>query len=353
MLKVNDFFCGCGGVGVGFQKAGYEVVWACDYDKYAVQSYRHNVGDHVIQADIKTLTHKDIPKADVWAFGFPCQDLSVAGRQKGFILKCESCEHEWEVNQTEDVKCPECGGTNYKATTRSAMFFEIMRLLEETEKNDPDALPQALLAENVKGLQKYIPILENEFAKRGYKAYIQLYNSKYWGVAQNRERYFIVGLRERGRETVFAFPREQHEYVPKLSEFLDDNVDEKYYIPDEKAQKIIQQALEKLQELGKVHATITPDRLNKRQNCPRAKEDEKEMFTLTAQDIHGVIVQRPRGKNAGGVHEIAPTLTSHAYQQNNFVVENTTATEADVCAETGLLDPNGCGKTLRVGGGTL
>lgn len=64
-LKVNDFFCGAGGVGLGFMQAGFDVIWACDFDKYAVETYRHNVGNHVVQADIKTLTSKDIPHADV------------------------------------------------------------------------------------------------------------------------------------------------------------------------------------------------------------------------------------------------------------------------------------------------
>lgn len=65
MYRVNDFFCGAGGVGIGFKNAGFEVVWACDFDKYAVQTYHRNVGDHVVQADIKKLTHSDIPTAEV------------------------------------------------------------------------------------------------------------------------------------------------------------------------------------------------------------------------------------------------------------------------------------------------
>lgn len=70
-LKVNDFFCGCGGMGIAFKNAGYEIAGAWDFDKYAVESYRANVGDHVQKADIKELHQADIPQADVWAFGFP------------------------------------------------------------------------------------------------------------------------------------------------------------------------------------------------------------------------------------------------------------------------------------------
>ena len=83
--------------------------------------------------------------------------------------------------------------------------------------------------------------------------------------------------------------------------------------------------MEKLEKMGKCHACITPDRINKRQNGPRAKAEDEPMFTLTAQDLHGVIILEDE-------------------QTEESVV-------TDIAEETGLLDPNGCGKTLRVGGG--
>lgn len=303
--------------------AGYEVIWACDFDKYAVATYKKNVGNHVIQADIKKLSSADIPRADVWACGFPCQDLSVAGKQKGFRFACKDCGEEWSYDSEEHrdgVKCPKCSGKNYRAASRSGMFFEMMRLIDEMAEVRPEQLPRALFIENVKGLKPYIPVLEAALQKRGYTAHVQLYNSKYWGVPQNRERYFIIGLQECVKG--FLFPEEQHDNVPRLSSVLDKHVPEKYYIDDVKARTIIKQALEKLQTLGKVHATLTPDREKKRQNGPRAKEDELEMFTLTAQDIHGIIVCE---------EELADTVQS-------------------ICEETGLLNPDGCGKTLRAGG---
>lgn len=88
-LRINDFFCGCGGMGVAFQNAGYEVVGAWDFDKYAVQTYRENVGNHVKQQDIKQLHWNEVPQAEVWAFGFPCQDLSNAGKGAGLKLLFE------------------------------------------------------------------------------------------------------------------------------------------------------------------------------------------------------------------------------------------------------------------------
>ncbi|MCM1221935.1 MAG: DUF6061 family protein, partial [Lachnospiraceae bacterium] len=124
--------------------------------------------------------------------------MSVAGVKKGFCFKCEDCGEEFALDDTEysdGVKCPKCGGAHYTAASRSGMFFEVMRLLDETEKNSPENSPKVLMAENVKGLKPYIPILEQEFQKRGYTAHVQLFNSKYWNVPQNRERYYIVGVK--------------------------------------------------------------------------------------------------------------------------------------------------------------
>ena len=291
-LTMNDFFCGCGGMAVGFKAAGYQVLGAWDFDDHAVKSYAENVDKTVQKADIRLMTWRDIPKATVWTFGFPCQDLSVAGEQAGFELGCKDCGTEWKhESETQGSPCcPKCGSENFTAVTRSAMFFEIMRLLKETRENAPEQLPAVLVAENVKGLRKYLQTLTEELAKNGYIAHVELYNSKHFEVAQSRERYYIVATRADLPDTLRMPDKQEDNTPPKPSDFLDDNVDEKYYIPDERAQAIIAQALERLEGLGKVHATLTPDRLIKRQNGRRAKPDEEEMYTLTAQDIHGVIL---------------------------------------------------------------
>lgn len=150
-----------------------------------------------------------------------------------------------------------------------------------------------LVADNVKALRKLLPVLEAEYGKAGYKCHAQLFNSKYWGVPQNRERYIVVGTLDSLPDT-YTYPEEQHDYVPKLSTILEADVDDKFYIADEKAHKIIDQALQRISSMGKVHATITPDRVDKRQNGRRSKEDEDPMFTLTAQDLHGVILRPER-----------------------------------------------------------
>lgn len=150
-----------------------------------------------------------------------------------------------------------------------------------------------LIAENVKALRKFLPVLEAEYGKAGYRCHAQLFNSKYWFVPQNRERYIVVGTLDTLPDT-YQYPEEQHDFVPKLSTVLESNVPENFYIADDKARKIIDQALQRLSEMGNVHATITPDRVDKRQNGRRAKEDEDPMFTLTAQDLHGVILRPER-----------------------------------------------------------
>ena len=169
-----------------------------------------------------------------------------------------------------------------------------------------------------------MPVLRLEYERHGYTAHIEMFNSKYWNVPQNRDRYAVVGTRNK-KNLSFTFPKEQHEFVPKLSDYLEKDVPEKYYLPDEKAQTIIAQAMEKLEKMGKCHACITPDRINKRQNGPRAKAEDEPMFTLTAQDLHGVIILEDE-------------------QTEESVV-------TDIAEETGLLDTNGCGKHYELGGG--
>lgn len=292
-LTLNDFFAGCGGMGLGFKNARFEVVGAWDWDKYAVKSYAANVGDHVKQADITQMNYSELPKASVWSFGFPCQDLSVAGAQAGMQVMCNDCSTVFPLRNMENPVCPQCQSPNLKAATRSGLFFEVMRLLSETREHVAENLPAFIMAENVKGLAPYLPTLQREYERVGYTMTYQLFNSKYWGVPQSRERYYVVGIRnDLVGKINFQFPEQQTESIPRLSSILEAEVPEKYYMPDAKAAAIIEQAMLRLESLGAAHATLTPGRVEKRQNGRRAKENEEPMFTLTAQDIHGVIVSR-------------------------------------------------------------
>lgn len=120
-MKFIDFFAGIGGFHSGLERAGMKCVGWCEYDKFAQKSYRaiYDTEGLWFADDIRKVRGWDVPKADLWTFGFPCQDVSIAGKQKGI-----------------------------KRGTRSGLFYEIMRLIDEAQENRPEWL----IAENVKNL---------------------------------------------------------------------------------------------------------------------------------------------------------------------------------------------------------
>lgn len=166
-MKFIDFFAGIGGFHSGLEKAGMKCIGWCEFDKFAQKSYReiYDTGGLWFGEDVTKVKGSELPKADLWTFGFPCQDVSIAGKQKGL-----------------------------KKGTRSGLFYEMMRLLDECEENKPDWI----MCENVKNLLSIdngIGFLEvvGEMAERGYTVEWKVYNSKDYGVPQNRERVYIVG----------------------------------------------------------------------------------------------------------------------------------------------------------------
>lgn len=273
-LTVNSFFCGAGGFDLGFINAGFNIRAAWDFDPKGtkkgeqpqIQSYRYNIGDHVKQMDVTKMKFFDVPNADVWTFGFPCQDISIAGKQAGMV----------------------------KGETRSGLFYEVMRLLEEIKKFEPNGkrLPKIIVAENVKAVRKYIPTIEEEYKAQGYRLYYQMYNSKYWNVPQNRERYFLIGVREDILGD-FTFLEQQTDFIPKLSSILESNVDEKYYLSDERAVTIIEQAVNRM----------------KRDNI--FKEIKNASCLDTRQHKDGVRIY----------NEYAPTVSGTCYKEPKLIVE--------------------------------
>lgn len=166
-MKFIDFFSGIGGFHTGLEKAGMKCIGWCEFDKFAQASYRamYDTENLWFGDDVTKVKGKDLPKADLWTFGFPCQDISIAGNQKGI-----------------------------KKGTRSGLFYEIMRLLDECKENKP----KWLMCENVKNLLSidggggFLNVV-GEMAERGYSIEWGVYNSKNYGVPQNRERVYIVG----------------------------------------------------------------------------------------------------------------------------------------------------------------
>lgn len=166
-MKFIDFFAGIGGFHSGLEKAGMECIGWCEFDKFAQKSYRamYDTERLWFADDVRKVRGWDLPKANLWTFGFPCQDVSISGKQKGI-----------------------------KRGTRSGLFYEIMRLIDEAEENQPEWL----ICENVKNLlsidggRGFFEVL-TEMGGRGYTVEWKVYNSKDYGVPQNRERVYIVG----------------------------------------------------------------------------------------------------------------------------------------------------------------
>ena len=161
---VASLFSGCGGLDLGFIQAGFEVVWANDIFKEAVESYRLNIGDHIVHGDITKIPSSDIPEEfDVLLGGFPCQGFSVANNKR-------SMEDE-----------------------RNFLYKELMRLVE-------DKRPKFFVGENVKGLlsmQKgeVLNMIINDFKSLGYLVDFKVLRSSDYGVPQHRERLIIIGNR--------------------------------------------------------------------------------------------------------------------------------------------------------------
>ncbi|MCR1952735.1 DNA cytosine methyltransferase [Clostridium sp. DSM 100503] len=175
-----DFFSGIGGFRLGMELAGHRCVGHCEKDKYAEKSYRemHDIKEgEWFAEDITKVRAEELPRADVWCFGFPCQDISIAGRKEGFN------------------------------GDRSSLFFAVTRLIRETNEEDR---PKYLFIENVRNLfsvnQGFDFLkLQIELAQIGYDCEWELLNSKDFGVPQNRERVYIIG-HLRGRSTRKVFP---------------------------------------------------------------------------------------------------------------------------------------------------
>ena len=193
-------FSGLGGIDLGFQQAGFEIVWANEFDKDAAKTYKKNFGDkHLIEGDIKGISASDIPDFDVLVAGFPCQSFSVMGKQKGF-------------------KDP-----------RGNLFFEIVRVVEEKK-------PSVIFIENVSNLLEHddgksFLTVYNALVPHGYSLkYITMDPTEYANIPQIRTRIFIVAFLDYKMCDVFLFP-EKIPLTTKLNDILirDIKHDDCYY----------------------------------------------------------------------------------------------------------------------------
>lgn len=263
-IKFFDLFAGIGGFRMGLENTGHQAVGWCEKDKFAQKSYKaiYNTEGEYFNEDARKIKPEELPDFDILTAGFPCQSFSIAGKRKGF----------------ED--------------TRGTLFFEIARIAREK-------LPKILLLENVKGLlnhsngQTFLKILQT-LDELGYDAEWQVLNSKHFGVPQSRERVFIIGhLREKSSGQIFPIRR-------KTKGTLKQNVSgsQGYRVYDSSGTSCTLAGeaggLGAKTGLYNVKACITPNRLNKRQNGRRFKENEEEMFTINTQDRHGVAINNEK-----------------------------------------------------------
>jgi DNA (cytosine-5)-methyltransferase 1 len=207
-MNLLSLFSGIGAFEKALDNIGveYDLVNYCEIDKFASKSYSliHGVNEDKNLKDVTKIDTSRLNDIDLITYGFPCQDISLAGLGKGF--------EDEEGNRT-----------------RSGLFFEALRIIEDTK-------PNVAIAENVKALvskkfnKEFNTVLES-LENAGYNSYYQILDAKDHGIPQHRERVFIVSIRKDIDTYEFRFPP-QFEQVATLFDFLEDDVDEKYYLSD-------------------------------------------------------------------------------------------------------------------------
>lgn len=317
-MRFIDLFAGIGGFRSGLESSGHKCVGYVERDKFARKSYQaiYNTKGEYTAYDIQEIKGTDFPDAELWTFGSPCTNISVAGKRTG--LK----------------------------GTESRMFFEVIRLLEERIRNQ-QTLPPYLLMENVKNLlssnggRDFAEVVY-QMDQVGYDVEWNVFDSAEV-VPQHRERVYIVGhLRGASTHKIFPIIRENKNLVktakikrlingrknsgygsndvykvdgasPTLNTMTGGNRQPKilvvgntsktgyrsHDIVDENGiSKTVDATSYKHKPQVLIRAAITPDRLNKRQNGRRFKNNGEPAFTLTAQDRHGILLDEQKDDNS-------------------------------------------------------
>ena len=246
-------------LGYDFQKGKHSITKRTPINKlkqyYIADKLSINLGD------ISKV--EKLPYADIVTYSFPCTDLSVAGKCEGMVNKCDACGHSWPIdfsNAEESLVCPNCGAT-VSSSTRSGLLGQVQRLLSIAKENN--TLPQYLLLENVKNLigKKFKPQFDawvKWLDSIGYNTYYKVLNAKHFGICQNRERIFAISIRKDIDTNGFTFP-EPIPLTTRLKDILEHNVDEKYYLPDDRIEKILNSSF--MQEKKRIQTTDVCDTL--------------------------------------------------------------------------------------------
>lgn len=295
-------------IGYDFQKGKHTITSRTSLPKlkqyYIADKLSHNLGDI---GKVERLSY-----ADMVTYSYPCTDLSVAGKGEGMTNKCGKCGHTWSIDfehpETNNI-CPNCGNIDIKST-RSGLLGEVQRLL--TVAYEEKKLPKYLLLENVKNLvgSKFKHQFEawvNWLDLIGYNTHYKILNGKHYGIPQNRERVFAISIRKDVDTKGFTFP-ETIPLATRLKDMLEKNVDEKFYLPDDRIEKIINSTF--MQEKKRIQMTDVCDTLLARDwkdpKCVPVEEPE-------VRQIGNVCPTKTRDNpNQGRVYDangIAPTLT--------------------------------------------
>ena len=326
-IKVIELFAGVGSQAMALRNIGidYEVIGISEIDKFAFKSYEAIHGKTCNFGDITKINK--LPYCDLLTYSFPCQDLSVAGHQKGI-----------------------------SKDTRSGLLLEVERLLLKAKENG--TLPKYLLLENVKNLvgKKFIKDFERWLSflnNLGYYSNWEVLNAKDYGIPQNRERVFVVSSLE---NIHYNFPK-QVELKSKMKDLLEEKVDDKYYLSEK--------LLKCFSDTKNRNGFTRGEKFNPRklENCntafaittragARATDNyiiqlgnlkNTESFggnpqtgrvyspdgispclnTMQGGGLEPKILQKAHGFNKGGIKEnIVPALTKSSWQENNFLSDN-------------------------------
>ena len=218
----------------------WKLVNFCEFDKYATQSYCaiHDVDESLNLGDITKVDETKLEPFNMICGGSPCQDFSVAGKQKGSVWTCKDCGHEYNpltVHWSERDKCPNCHSENIEKT-RSSLLVEYLRVIRANK-------PNFGMYENVKNIvgkqfKDTFKMFTDELDEYGYNVYWKVLNAKDYGVPQNRERVYLIFIKKELDNGKFVFP-EGFDNDIRLRDVLEDSVDEKYYISEDKVRKFV------------------------------------------------------------------------------------------------------------------
>lgn len=268
---------------------------------------------------------KRLPRANFITYSSPCQSFSVAGKLTGAVKTCTKCGHKWDIdfsNPDYNYKCPVCGNASLESTT-SGLLQEVQRLISVAyEENE---LPEYLMLENVKNLvgKKFKPQFDawvKWLDSIGYNTYYQVLNAKNYGIPQNRERVFAISIRKDVDTNGFTFP-EPIPLTTRLKDILEHNVDEKYYLPDERIEKILNSSF--MQEKKRIQTTDVCDTLLARDwKDPKCVPIEEDVNPIRIGNIYDEKFGTGYAGNVWDKDGISPTLqTAQGGNRMPLVIE--------------------------------